>query len=90
MPPPCSLHLPRPSLSGLVVVEQGEVSGQNEDFIYLFISISFALCLVPEFAGGSKKEEREEVIMSLHKQPFRAGDRPVAWDFLLGVGRCVP
>ena len=54
------------------MVERGEVLGQNEDFIYLFISISFALCLVPEFAGRSKKEEREEVIMSLHKQPFRA------------------
>lgn len=74
LPPPCSLHLPQPSLAGLVVVERGEVLGQNEDFIYLFISISFALCLVPEFAGGSKKEEREEVIMLLHKQPFRAGE----------------
>lgn len=54
-PPP-----PRPSLSGLVVVEQGEVSGQNEDFIYLFISISFALCLVPEFAGGARKREEKK------------------------------
>ena len=77
LPPPCSFHLPRPSLAGLVVVERGEVLGQNEDFIYLFISISFALCLVPEFAGRSKKEEREEVIMSLHKQPFRA--RETGW-----------
>ena len=60
LPPPCSLHLPRPSLSGLVVVERGEVSGQNEDFFTSLYPYRSLCAWFRSLLGGARKREEKK------------------------------
>lgn len=90
LPPPCSLPPPRPSLSGLVVVEQERVSGQNEDFIYLFIiSIINSLCAwFRSLLGGKERGKKNHYVFA--QTAIQSRRQAGGLGLPSGVGRCVP
>lgn len=89
-PLPLSLHLPRPSLAGLVVVEGGEVSGQNEDLLPLYIHIVRSVPGSGVCWGKQERGERRSHYVFAQTAIQSRSDRPAAWGFLLGVGKCDP